>query len=97
MSMLLLILGMAAATATPRVLPLLMPDRIRLPEWVERWMASVPYAALGALIFPGVLSAGRGDGTAPLIAAGAAALVALLRQHVVFSIAAAVAVMFLLQ
>lgn len=95
--MTLLIVAMMVVTVLPRVLPLLLPDRVRLPEWFERWMASVPYAALGALIFPGVLSVGHSGGAAPLLAAGAAAGVALLRQHVTFAIAASVAVMFLLQ
>ena len=49
-----IICGMAAVTAIPRLLPALLPDGLVLPRWVERWLASIPYAALGALIFPGV-------------------------------------------
>lgn len=55
------IIGMALVTATPRLLPALLPSGLRFPRWVEQWLASIPYAALGALIFPGVwhLEGGR--------------------------------------
>ncbi len=51
-----MVLGMALVTYVPRTLPLLLGSEMRLPIWLERWLKLVPYAALGALIFPGILT-----------------------------------------
>ena len=53
MMLLLIILGMAVVTYLPRMLPVLIIDRFTPPAWLNRWLKSIPYAALGALIFPG--------------------------------------------
>ena len=55
MKTLLLILGMAVVTYLPRLLPAIFMDRFQFPAWFQTWLKSIPYAALGALIFPGVL------------------------------------------
>ena len=70
-----LILGLSAATAIPRLLPAFLGERFRPPKAFRRWLDAVPFAALGGLIFPGILSA---DPNTPLtgLAAGAAALAA---------------------
>ena len=72
---LLLILALSLSTALPRLLPAFLGDRFQPPEAFRRWLDAVPFAALGALIFPGILSA---DPSTPLtgLAAGAAALAA---------------------
>ena len=51
-----MVLGMALATYLPRTLPLLMGSEMHLPLWLVRWLKLVSYAALGALIFPGILT-----------------------------------------
>jgi len=55
MNTVLLILGMALVTYLPRLVPVLFMDRFQFPPWFYKWLKSIPYAALGALIFPGVL------------------------------------------
>ncbi len=50
-----LIVGMMAVTYIPRLLPGLWVGRYRLPPAFERWLQNIPYAALGALIFPGIV------------------------------------------
>lgn len=55
-TMLLLILGMAAATYVPRMLPLVLLRADRIPPKVRAVLQNVPYAALGALIVPGVFT-----------------------------------------
>ena len=54
--LLLLIIGMALVTFMPRMLPLVLLKDINLPPAVIRFMKFIPYAALAALIFPGVLN-----------------------------------------
>ncbi|WP_226037983.1 AzlD domain-containing protein [Aquibacillus saliphilus] len=53
---LLIIIGMAIVTAIPRVVPAYIVDKVNFPNWINRWLNAIPYAALGALIFPGILS-----------------------------------------
>jgi len=55
MMLILLIVAMAAVTYVPRMLPLVLLQNIALPNYINRFMGFIPYAALGALIFPGVL------------------------------------------
>jgi branched-subunit amino acid transport protein len=54
-TMLIIILGMGIVTYIPRVLPLVTMNGKELPPKVKAILQNVPYAALGALIFPGVL------------------------------------------
>ncbi|SER94172.1 AzlD domain-containing protein [Salipaludibacillus aurantiacus] len=55
MTMLGIIIGMGIVTYIPRLLPLLTLQTENWPGWSRRMLARVPYAVLGALIFPGVL------------------------------------------
>ena len=49
-----MIIGMAAVTYVPRMVPLIAFESLKLPGFLERVLKNVPYAVLGALIFPGV-------------------------------------------
>ncbi len=49
---LLLMAAMGAATYLPRMIPLLLLSRRRLPAWFAEWLELVPPAILGALIAP---------------------------------------------
>ncbi len=56
----ILVLGMCLVTYIPRLIPLLMMQQIKLPSFLERFLSYIPFAALGALIFPQVFfSAGE--------------------------------------
>ena len=57
MSKLTIIILMAVLTYIPRMLPLVFLKNLRLPSWFNRFLRFVPYASLGALIFPGALYA----------------------------------------
>lgn len=56
----LLVLGMAAVTFLPRLLPFLAISADKLPLRLRRFLEYIPYAALGALIVPGVFSSAGG-------------------------------------
>lgn len=51
----LLVFFMALATYTPRMLPLVFLRDIQMPPFIRATLQFVPYAILGALIFPGAL------------------------------------------
>lgn len=45
-----LVLACALVTAVPRVLPLVVLSRLRLPGWLVAWLGYVPIAVLSALL-----------------------------------------------
>ncbi|MFD2626635.1 AzlD domain-containing protein [Salibacterium salarium] len=51
----IIIIGMAVVTYIPRMLPLVFFNTKHIPPTLEGILQNVPYAALGALIFPGAL------------------------------------------
>lgn len=53
---LLLVLGMALVTYIPRALPAALLDRLRLGARMEKFLNLIPYTAMAALIFPGVIT-----------------------------------------
>lgn len=84
---------MALVTYIPRLLPMVLPERIKFPGWLDRWLQQVPYAALGALIFPGVLTSI--DGQRPwlgLLGGAAAGLLALAGLNILIVLTGAIAV-----
>jgi branched-subunit amino acid transport protein len=85
-----LVLGMAAVTMIPRIVPALFAGRWQPPRKIRQWLDAVPYAALGALILPGIITSDLQHWPAGA-AAGVAALIAALLRAPAF-IAGAVAV-----
>lgn len=49
-----MILGMGLVTYIPRMLPLAVFHRVKLPPFLQGVLKNVPYATLGALIVPGI-------------------------------------------
>ncbi|GAA5343982.1 branched-subunit amino acid transport protein [Planifilum fimeticola] len=85
-----IILGMALVTYLPRMLPAFLIGQRNVSPWMERWLASIPYAALGALIFPGILSVERGEPLVGLAGGAVAALLAYFRLNMLVVIAGAI-------
>lgn len=61
-----LILGMMAVTYLPRFLPFLIKGERSLPKKLTQFLDYIPYVVLGALIFPGALTAVQGQPLASL-------------------------------
>ncbi|NLX85400.1 MAG: AzlD domain-containing protein [Synergistaceae bacterium] len=53
----ILSLFMMAVTAPSRILPVFFLEDRKLPQFIEALLHYIPYAVLGALIFPDVLTA----------------------------------------
>lgn len=92
-----LIAGMAVVTYLPRLLPALFLDHFRFPTWFEKWLKSIPYAALGALIFPGILLVKQDQPLLGLAGGVVALVLALLNLHVTLVMAGSIIVVYLLQ
>lgn len=98
---LLIVLGGAAGTLLPRVLPLLLLSRVTLPRWLRIWLSQVPVAILAGLLAQELAFEG---GTLlplmrnlPAIAILPVLLVAALTRSLIGSVAAGVAAMALLR
>ena len=55
MAIYLMILGMALVTYLPRLLPGVFVSRLRFGPKTTKFLKLIPYTAIAALIFPGVL------------------------------------------
>jgi len=55
----LIIAGMCIVTYLPRVLPVILLSKIKMPEWFMRWLRYIPTAILSALLVPGILLSGE--------------------------------------
>ena len=97
MKYLLLVLGMAVVTYIPRLLPALILDRIAFPEWFKKWLQSIPYAALGALIFPGVLLVDQDQPLLGLAGGIVAIFLSWINLHITLVMAGSILIVILLQ
>jgi branched-subunit amino acid transport protein len=88
---------MALVTYLPRLLPAIFLDRFQFPGWFKKWLKCIPYAALGALIFPGVLMVDQNQPLLGLLGGLAAAGLALLEVHVTLVMAGSIGTVLLLQ
>ena len=93
----LLIVGMALVTYIPRLLPAIFLDRFQFPEWFKKWLKSIPYAALGALIFPGVLLVDQDQPLLGLLGGITALVLSILGVHVTLVMAGSICAVLLLQ
>lgn len=85
-----IVIGMSLATMVPRWLSAWVVGRLRLPAWVRRWLNSIPFAALGALVFPGILSVEPKEPAVGLIGGIVAAILAGFRLPILFIIVGAI-------
>lgn len=91
-----LILGMAAVTYIPRLLPLIFVAERPLPDFGKRFLYCIPYTALGALIIPGVYQAIPGEPWAAVLGVAAAALCAWFWKGLIWPVLASIGVVYLM-
>lgn len=92
----LIIIGMAIVTIIPRIIPAFLVNKLEFKEWVNNWLRAVPYAALGALIFPGILSVIDGKPHIGIIGGLVAVLLAYIGLNIVLVVIGSIATVFLL-
>lgn len=91
----LIIIGMAFATMVPRVIPAFIVDKLEFRGWLNRWLSAIPFAALGALIFPGILAVKPDQPHIGLIGGLVAVILAYLGLNVILVVIGAVITVFL--
>ncbi|MDQ0217583.1 AzlD domain-containing protein [Peribacillus cavernae] len=87
-----MIIGMAVVTYIPRLLPFVLFKGKEMPFFLQGVLKNIPYATLGALIFPGVLLI-QDDITYGLLGAAAAILIAYFGANVIVVVLGAIAVL----
>ncbi|HWQ61748.1 MAG TPA: AzlD domain-containing protein [Negativicutes bacterium] len=90
-----LIAGMMLVTYLPRLLPLVALSKRPLPRPLRRFLANIPYAALGALIVRGVAESAGGMLPATLAGITVAAVFSYFGGGLVSSVVAAIAAAYL--
>lgn len=91
----IIIIGMALVTLFPRIIPSFIVDKLEFKPWLNRWLNSIPYAALGALIFPGILSVKTGSPIIGLVGGLVAIILALIGLNVIFVVLGAIATVYI--
>lgn len=92
----LIIIGMSLATMIPRFIPAFIVDKFVYKEWVNRWLQAIPYAALGALIFPAILSVKEGEPHIGLLGGVTAIILSLFGLNIIVVIVGAIATVYFL-
>jgi branched-subunit amino acid transport protein len=88
------IIGMGLVTYFPRMLPLVMFHTNNLHPRVQGILKNVPFAILGALIFPGVLTINPDSVLYGVIGAAAAFIAAWLNLNVIIVVLASILVLY---
>lgn len=73
---LLLIVGCMAVTFIPRIAPMVLVNKLNLPQWFLQWLEYVPIAVLSSLFFKEILLIGDElrSWSDPILIAGVASL-----------------------
>lgn len=88
-----MLLGMAVVTYIPRAFPLTFLEGRELPPIVSGILRNIPYAVLGALIFPAMLFVQEGNMLFGLIGALAAFTLAFAGANVIIVVMGSIAVL----
>lgn len=89
-----MIIGMGLVTYIPRMLPFVLFQGKELPPFIQGVLKNVPFATLGALIFPGILFIQK-DVWYGLTGATAAFTAAFLGANVIFVVLTSITVLAL--
>ncbi|TXL63972.1 AzlD domain-containing protein [Cerasibacillus terrae] len=92
----LIILGMALVTMIPRIIPAFIVDHLIFKDWVNRFLNAIPYAALGALIFPAILYVIPDKPIIGLVGGVIAILLSLMNLNIILIVIGAILTVFIL-
>jgi len=90
----LLVAAMALVTYLPRMIPMVFIKDIKMPKRLRVFFQFIPFAALGALIFPDILYSTSGLQSA-LAGTAAAVVIAALKANVMFVVLGSIFAVFL--
>jgi branched-subunit amino acid transport protein len=91
-----IIFGMALVTIVPRAMPAFIVNKFIFHDWVNNWLRAIPFAALGALIFPSILAVKEGDPKIGLIGGVVAVVLAYFGLNVILVVIGGIATVYFL-
>ncbi|MBW8349685.1 AzlD domain-containing protein [Bacillus sp. IITD106] len=89
----LTIIGMGLVTYIPRMVPFIMFQGKELPPFIQGVLKNVPYATLGALIFPAVFFIQEGNILFGVVGMTAAFLIAIVGANVILVVLGSIAIL----
>ena len=92
----LMIILMGLVTYIPRMIPAALVNKIRFGPHLEKFLKLIPYTAMSALIFPGVITVDAANPWMGIAGGSVAAVLALKKCPVMLCVLAAIAVDFVL-
>jgi branched-subunit amino acid transport protein len=94
-----MLIGASLVTLIPRILPLVVLSRMRLPDWVLRWLHHIPIAVMSALLAQALLVSNGAFSPSPtgLLAALPAFVAAYLTRSLLASVVTGIVAMMLLR
>ena len=95
-NIILLILGMAAVTYVPRLMPFFLIGSNKLPERVDAFLKCIPVTAIGALIIPGVFNAVPDEPLAVVCGMGFAFIIGMWRGGIIIPVIGSVVTTYLI-
>lgn len=90
------IILMMIVTYLPRMLPMYFINVEKIPIELKRFLSFIPYAALGALIFPGSINSINGKPEVSVIGITTAAIIAWFSGNIIVTVVLTVAATYLL-
>jgi branched-subunit amino acid transport protein len=96
MTLVYLVIAMAIVTYIPRMVPLVLLQHIRMPSYLSRFMEFIPYAALSALIFPGILYSTGGHFESAIAGGSIAVLLAIKKCNLILIVGGGIVGTFLI-
>ena len=90
MRIVILIIGMGIVTYIPRMLPAVLIEKIKLSRNMEKFLSLIPYTAMAALIFPGVLSVDEKNMSIGLVGAVVAVILSYLKLPIMLVVIGAI-------
>jgi branched-subunit amino acid transport protein len=90
-----MIIGMGLVTYIPRMIPFVLFKGKELPPFVQGVLKNVPYATLGALIFPAIIFIQKDDILYGVLGAAAAFIAAFLGANIIVVVLGSIAVLAL--
>lgn len=92
----IIIIGMSLVTMLPRIIPAFIVEKMVFKDWINKWLSAIPYAALGAMIFPGILYVKDNDPGVGIIGGIVAIILALLGLNIMFVVVGAILAVYLI-
>ena len=93
-TLIMVVVLMGAVTYLPRMIPLVLLGEVKLSPFLKNFLRNIPYAVLGALIFPGIITS-TGKPLSAMVGGLAAVVLAYFRLNLIIVVFGGIGAVFL--